>query len=142
MAEPATSPANDFNRSIIEEFRGNGGRVGGPFEGATLLLLTTTGAKTGRAHTTPVAYARDGDRYLVFASKAGAPTNPAWYHNLRAHSRARVEVGGDAFDVDAEVLTGAERDRHFQAQAERTPQFAGYQAKTTRKIPVIALTRA
>src|SRR5579871_942396 len=132
MAEPESTPVNDFNRSIIEEFRANAGKVGAGFEGAQLLLLTTTGAKTGRRHTTPVAYAKDGERYLVFASKAGAPTNPAWYHNLRANPRATVEVGADRFDVEAEVLTGAERDQRFREQAERVPQFADYAKKTDR----------
>ncbi len=136
------SDPNDWNRKIIEEFRANGGAVGGPFEGAPLLLLTTTGAKSGRAHTTPVMYLADGDRYVVFASKAGAPTNPAWYHNLRANPRVHLEVGSDAFEAQAVVLTGEERDRLYALQAERFPGFAEYQQKTVRVIPVIALERA
>jgi deazaflavin-dependent oxidoreductase (nitroreductase family) len=142
MSEPAPSGVNDFNQSVIAEFRANGGKVGGPFAGASLLLLTTTGAKTGRTHTTPVVYATDGDRLVVFASKAGAPTNPAWYHNLVAHPTATVELGTERFEVRAEVTRGEERDRLFRQQAERVPQFGDYQRQTTRPIPVIALTRA
>ena len=136
------SDANDWNNQIIEEFRANGGKVGGPFEGAPLLVLTTTGAKSGQRRTAPVMYLADGDRLMIFASKAGAPTNPDWYHNLLAHPRATVEVGDETFDVDASVTTGDERDRLFATQAERYPGFAEYQAKTTRTIPVVALTRA
>lgn len=136
------SDANDWNNQIIEEFRANGGKVGGPFEGAPLLVLTTTGAKSGQRRTAPVMYLADGDRLMIFASKAGAPTNPDWYHNLLAHPRATVEVGDETFDVDASVTTGDERDRLYATQAERYPGFAEYQAKTTRTIPVVALTRA
>src|ERR1019366_1605109 len=99
----------DFNTQIIEEFRANEGKIGGQFEGAPLLLLTTTGAKSGRHHTTPVMYLPHGDRLVVFASKAGAPTNPAWYHNLVANPEASVEVGTDNFPVKATVLQGEER---------------------------------
>jgi deazaflavin-dependent oxidoreductase (nitroreductase family) len=130
---------NDFNTRIIEEFRANGGKVGGPFAGAPMVLLTTTGARSGTPRTTPLAYLPDGDRIVIFASKAGAPTNPAWYHNLVAHPEATVEVGGETRRVRAEVVTGAERDRLFAEQARRMPGFADYQAKTTRIIPVIAL---
>ncbi len=132
---------HDWNQSIIAEFRANGGKVGGQFAGAPLLLLTTTGAKTGRRHTTPVMYNTDGDRLLIFASKAGAPTNPAWYHNLIAHPTVTVEVGTESFEARATVLSGEERDRHFKRHAEQFPGFAEYQAKTTRIIPVIALER-
>jgi len=132
----------DWNRSIIEEFRANGGKVGGGFEGAPLLILKTRGAKTGLTRENPMMYLADGDRFLVFASKGGAPTNPDWYHNLVANPRARIEVGGETFDVNAEVLTGEERDRFYSIQAERYPGFADYQEKTDRKIPVIALVRA
>src|ERR1041384_1176540 len=96
----------DFNTAIIEEFRANGGKVGGPFEGAPMLLLHTTGAKSGQARTNPVVYLADGDDLVVFASKAGAPTNPDWFHNLRANPDARVEVGTEAFDVRARVAEG------------------------------------
>lgn len=133
---------NDWNRAVIEEFRANGGKVGGQFEGAPLLLLTTTGARTGRRLTTPVMYTDDGDRLLVYASKAGAPTNPAWYHNLVAHPRVTVEVGSEKFEANAEVVNGPDRDGLFQRQVQDYPGFAEYQAKTTRQIPVIALTRA
>ena len=130
-----------FNEKIIEEFRANGGRVGGEFEGAPMLLLTTTGAKTGRRVTSPLVYARDGDRLLVFASKAGAPTNPAWYHNLVANPTVTVEVGTETFEARATVVTGEERDRLFAEQAKRMPGFATYQQNTTRVIPVVALER-
>jgi deazaflavin-dependent oxidoreductase (nitroreductase family) len=130
---------NDFNQSIIDEFRANGGKVGGPFEGAPMLLLTTTGAKSGQRRTIPVVYLADGDRYVVFASKAGAPTNPDWYHNLVANPAVTVEVGSERVDADAVVLTGDERDQLFATQAERMPGFKDYQAKTTRVIPVVAL---
>jgi deazaflavin-dependent oxidoreductase (nitroreductase family) len=132
---------NDFNQSLIEEFRANDGKVSGPFVGAPLLLLTTTGAKTGREHTTPVVYARDGDRLLVFGSKAGAPTHPAWYHNLVANPTVTVELPGERFEARAVVLEGDERDRLFDAQKAAMPGFADYERKTSRTIPVIALER-
>jgi deazaflavin-dependent oxidoreductase (nitroreductase family) len=135
----STSP-EDFNARIIEEFRANQGRVGGMFEGTPLLLLHHTGAKSGQRRTNPLVYQRDGDRYVVFASKAGAPTNPDWYHNLRAHPEITIEVGPDTIDVVASEAAGEERDRLFRAQAERSPQFAEYQKKTERTIPVIVLT--
>lgn len=133
---------NDWNRAIIEEFRANGGKVGGQFAGAPLLLLTTTGAKSGRQLTTPLMYTDDGDRLLVYASKAGAPTNPAWYHNLVANPRVTVEVGNEQYEATATVITGEERDRLFNRQAQQNPGFAEYQAKTSRTIPVVALSRA
>ncbi len=132
---------NNWNHQVIEEFRTHGGKVGGPFAGAPLLLLTTTGAKSGQRHTFPLMYLPDGDRMIVFASKAGAPTNPDWYHNLLAHPQATVEVGNEKLDVTAIVTTDEERDRLYARQAEKYPQFAEYQAKTTRKIPAIALER-
>jgi deazaflavin-dependent oxidoreductase (nitroreductase family) len=132
---------NDWNRRTIEEFRTNKGKVGGMWEGKPLLLLTTTGAKSGQRHTTPTMYLRNGDRLLVFASKGGAPTNPDWYLNLLAHPEVTVEVGPETYQAIATVLTGDERDRIYARQAELFPQFADYQAKTTRKIPVIALER-
>ena len=133
---------SDFNSGIIEEFRANGGKVGGPFEGAPLLLLTSTGARSGASRVNPMMYLAHGMRLYVFASKAGAPTNPDWYHNLLAHPRAAVEVGQERFDVIASVLTGAERDEIYQRQAALYPGFAEYQEKTTRTIPVVALERA
>jgi deazaflavin-dependent oxidoreductase (nitroreductase family) len=132
---------NDFNRAIIEEFRANEGKVGGQFEGSSVLLLTTTGARTGERRTTPVVYLPDGERMVIFASKAGAPTNPAWYHNLLANPTVTVEVGSEAVDATAVVVSGEERDRLFDRQAGLHPQFAEYAQKTTRQIPVIALER-
>lgn len=136
------SDMDDFNKGVIEEFRANGGRVGGPFDGAPLLLLTSIGAKSGAARTTPLMYLPDGERLVIFASKAGAPTNPAWYHNLVASPSATVEVGSDTFDVDVSVATGEERERLFNQQSELMPQFADYAQKTTRQIPVVVLERA
>lgn len=136
------SDVDDFNKGVIDEFRANGGRVGGPFEGAPLLLLTSVGARSGAPRTTPVVYLPDGERIVIFASKAGAPTNPAWYHNVLANNSATVEVGGEMFDVDVSVATGEERERLFNQQAELMPQFADYAQKTTREIPVVVLERA
>jgi deazaflavin-dependent oxidoreductase (nitroreductase family) len=135
----STSPA-DFNAQVIEEFRANEGRVGGPFEGSTLLLLHHTGAKSGTSRINPLVYMADDGRYVIFASKGGAPTNPDWYHNLKAYPDTRIEVGTDTIDVVAGEATGEERERLFRAQAERSPQFADYQQKTARTIPVIVLT--
>jgi deazaflavin-dependent oxidoreductase (nitroreductase family) len=135
------STINDFNRTVIDEFRANDGKVTGPFEGAPLLLLTTTGAKTGNQHTSPVVYLRDGDRILVFGSKAGAPTHPAWYHNLVANPTVTVELPGDRFEARAVVLEGEERDRLFDRQKAKMPGFADYESKTSRRIPVVALER-
>jgi deazaflavin-dependent oxidoreductase (nitroreductase family) len=135
----STSPA-DFNAQIIEEFRANEGRVGGTFEGVPLLLLHHTGAKSGERRINPLAYQGDDGRYVVFASKGGAPTNPAWYHNLRAQPNVTIEVGTDTIDVVAREATGEERERLYRTQAERVPQFAGYEKQTDRVIPVIVLT--
>ncbi len=128
---------NDFNQQIIDEFRANAGHVGGMFDGSRLLLLHTTGAKTGRSRVNPLAYRRDGDRLVVFGSKGGAPTNPDWYHNLRANPRATVEVGTERFDVDASVATGSERERIWRDQREEVSAFADYEKKTDRAIPVV-----
>jgi deazaflavin-dependent oxidoreductase (nitroreductase family) len=136
---------NDWNRQIIEEFHANAGKVGGPFEGKSLLLLTTTGTRSGKSHTTPLAYLPDGDRQVVFASKGGAPTNPDWYHNLVAHPEVTVEIGNgsktETFQATATVIAGEERDQLYAKQVEVFPGFAEYQAKTSRLIPVIALER-
>ncbi|TYB67227.1 nitroreductase family deazaflavin-dependent oxidoreductase [Nonomuraea sp. PA05] len=129
----------DFNQQVIEEFRANGGQVGGMFEGAPLVLLTTVGARTGRRRTNPAVYLRDGDRVLVFASNAGADTHPAWYHNVVAQPRVTVELGRETFAARAVPLEGAERDRMYARQAELDPAFAAYQAGTSRVIPVVAL---
>lgn len=135
----STSSPDDFNARIIEQFRANGGRVGAPFENMSLLLLHHVGARTGTERVNPVAYLADGNRYVIFASKAGAPTNPDWYHNLRAHPDVTIEVGTDTLRATAHEATGEERDRLFAAMAERSPNFAEYQRKTERVIPVIAL---
>jgi deazaflavin-dependent oxidoreductase (nitroreductase family) len=132
---------NDFNAQVIDEFRANHGKVGGNFEGAPLLLLHTTGAKSGETRVSPIMYLPDGDRFLVFASKAGAPTSPDWYHNLKANPDASIEVGDDTLDVRAEELPRAERDAKYAEQAALFPGFADYEKKTDRVIPVLALTR-
>ena len=137
----STSPA-DFNASIIEEFRANQGRVGGHFEGTPVLLLHHTGAKTGTSYVNPLVYLPDGERYVIFASKAGAPTNPDWYHNLKAHPDVQIEVGSDTVDVRAGEAAGEERERLFRTQVERQPQFGEYESKTDRVIPVVVLTPA
>jgi len=134
-----TSPT-DFNAKIIEEFHANAGRVGGSFEGMPLLLLHHTGAKSGKSRVNPLAYQSDGGRYVVFASKAGAPSNPDWYHNLKAEPHVTVEVGADTIEVVASEATGEERKRLYRTQAERIPQFSEYEQKTERVIPVIVLT--
>jgi deazaflavin-dependent oxidoreductase (nitroreductase family) len=133
---------SDYNAGIIEEFRANAGKVGGHWEGRDLLLLTTTGRKSGKQHTTPMVYTPDGERLLVYASKAGAPSHPDWYLNLVADPRVVVEVGPERYDAVATPLERTARDRAFAAQAERNPAFAEYQEKTERVIPVVALERA
>lgn len=131
---------SDFNERNIAEFRENHGRVGGQFEGAPLLILHTVGARSGEPRTNIMMYLADGDRYLVFASKSGADDNPAWYWNLKANPDTRIEVGDDIIDVHATELEGAERDEKYALQAQRYPGFADYQHKTSRTIPVVALT--
>ena len=135
------SGLNDRNQQVIKEFRANQGKVGGRYAEVPLLLLTTTGAKSGRALTRPLAYTRDGERLVVIASFGGGPKNPAWYHNLVAHPEATVEVGSDRFRVKATVASGKERQRLYARQAAQLPAFAEYEKKTTRQIPVIVLTR-
>ncbi|PZG40888.1 nitroreductase family deazaflavin-dependent oxidoreductase [Spongiactinospora gelatinilytica] len=130
----------DFNQQIIDEFRANDGRVGGPFEDARLLLLTTTGARSGARHTTPVGYLPDGGRMLIIGSAGGSPRHPAWYHDLLADPVVTVETGAFTFRARAAVLEGAERDAIFARAVEADPGWAEYQAKTTRVIPVVALT--
>ena len=131
---------SNYDAAIIEEFRANAGRLGGSWEGRDLLLLTTTGRKSGRPHTKPMVYTRDGDRLLVYASKGGAPSHPDWYLNLAADPHVVVEMGPDRYDAIATPLEGEERDREFAAQAERNPVFGDYERKTSRVIPVVALT--
>ncbi len=133
--------ANDLNQQVIDDFRANGGRVGGNFEGAPLLLLHTTGAKSAQERVNPVMYQPAGDKMVVFASKAGAPTNPDWYHNLIAHPEASVEVGTDTVKVTARVAEGAEREELWETQKQRYPGFAEYEEKTSRQIPVVVLER-
>ena len=132
----------DFNAGIIEEFRAHEGRVGGMFEGSSLFLLHHTGAKSGTHRVNPLVYLADGGRYVIVASKGGAPENPGWYHNLKAHPSVAIEVGAETIDVLASEATGEERERLFRTQAERVPQFADYEKQTERVIPVIVLTPA
>jgi deazaflavin-dependent oxidoreductase (nitroreductase family) len=129
------------NSKIIEEFRANNGKVGGMFGGMNLLLMTTKGAKSGKEFVIPVAYTKDGENFVVVASKGGAPTNPAWYHNLIAHPEITVEVGNEKFQAHAVNTTGEERERLFQQHAVIYPNFNDYKAKTTREIPVLILER-
>ncbi|MGE5459432.1 MAG: nitroreductase family deazaflavin-dependent oxidoreductase [Solirubrobacterales bacterium] len=130
---------SDYNAPIIEEFRTNDGKVGGPFEGATMLLLHTRGARTGQPRVNPLVYLPDGDRYVVFGSKGGAPTNPDWYHNLIANPDVTIEVGTSTIAVRAREITGPERDELYARQVERRASFADYPKKTDRLIPAIAL---
>ncbi len=132
---------DDWNRKIIEEFRSNHGKVGGPFEGATLLLLTTEGAKTGNRRTVPLGYMPDGDRVCVFGSNSGGPKNPDWLYNVISHPEVTVELGDEEYPARATVITGEQRDQLFARGVERVPQFGVYQEQTTRVIPVIALER-
>lgn len=137
---------HDFNTSIINEFRANGGKVGGPFEGTTLLLLHTTGAKSGQERVNPVAYqalgdSEDGGDVAVFASKAGAPDNPDWYHNLVANPQVTVERGTETYRAEARVAEGEERTRIWEQQKADAPGFAEYEEKTSRTIPVVILHR-
>ena len=130
---------NEYNRQLIEQFRAAHG--GGQFEGRPLLLLTTTGARSGQRRTTPMMYIPDRDRLLVVASNAGAPAHPDWYRNLAAHPQASVEVGKETYAATAQVLEGAERARLWAMIVEQYPFFADHQAKISRQIPVIALER-
>lgn len=135
------SDMNDFNAQVIAEFRANEGQVGGPFAGSTVLLLTTTGAKSGLERVNPVVARVEDDRIYVFASKAGAPTHPDWFHNLVARPEVTVELGAERFAARAVVVEGAERDRIYAAQAAEFPNFAEYQEATDRVIPVVLLER-
>jgi deazaflavin-dependent oxidoreductase (nitroreductase family) len=131
----------EFNRKVIEEFRGNGGNVGGQFAGAPMVLLTTKGAKSGKTYVNPLVYSRDGDKYVIIASYAGGPKNPSWYHNLVANPTPTVEIGGERFQAKATFPSGAERERLFNQQASQMPIFNEYRKKTTRQIPVVVLER-
>lgn len=132
----------EMNAKIAAEFRANGGKVGGMFEGAPMCILTTTGAKTGKTRENPLMYRPDGDRYVVFASMGGAPTNPSWYHNAKANPDVVFEIGTEKFDARATELYGEERDRLWEAQKADVPQFAEYEEKSARVIPLVAITRA
>lgn len=131
---------NERNKRIVEEFRANSGKVGGPFEGRTLLLLHTKGAKSQQERINPVAYVRDGERFVVVASKGGAPTNPDWYYNILAHPELTIEVGTKKFEIRAAVAEEPERTRLYNKMVEMMPSFDDYRQKTTRVIPVIVLT--
>src|SRR5215471_14347854 len=129
----------DWNTTIIHEFRANDGKVGGQFEGAPLLLLHTTGAKSGAERVNPVMYRQDGDRLAIFASKGGSDTNPDWFRNLLANPKVVVEVGSQSRDVIARVASAEERERLWEAQKRDYPGFADYERRTTRQIPVVIL---
>jgi deazaflavin-dependent oxidoreductase (nitroreductase family) len=133
---------SDWNTAVIEEFRANDGKVGGNFEHIPLLLLHTTGAKTGKERVNPLAYQAVGDDVAVFASKGGSPTHPDWYRNLVAEPRATIEIGSETFPVRARVANGEERERIWSVQKERVPGFADYEQRTARQIPVVVLERA
>jgi len=132
---------DEFNEGVIKEFRAKQGVVGGQMKGMPVLLITMTGAKTGRTLTKPLVYTRDGDRIVIIASFAGAPHNPPWYHNLIANPVITVELGAETFKARAEVAPASERQRLYDQQAKQMPIFADYQKKTTRQIPVLLLTR-
>ena len=132
---------NSWNHQIIEEFHANGGKVSGPMEGANLLLLDTTGAKSGQPRTNPLMYYSENERLFIFASKAGASTNPDWYHNILAHPEVTVEIGTEKFPATAVVVGEEERDQIYAKQAALSPRFAEYEKQTPRKIPVVELVR-
>ena len=132
---------NDWDRRIIEEFRANGGNVGGQFAGVPLLLLTTTGAKSGEPRTRPLVYLSEGGRIYVFAGNRGAPTNPGWYHNLVAHPDVTVELGTEKFEAKAIIVDSAEGDRLGSIQVQKIPALASLTARITRKVPVMLLER-
>ncbi len=135
------SELNEYNKKVIEEFRANEGKVGGQMENMPVVLLTMTGAKSGRTITKPLVYTTDGDRIVVIASFAGAPHHPGWYHNLVANPEITLEIGTERFRAKAEVTGGEERQRLFDRQAEQMPIFNDYQKKTTRQIPVVVFNR-
>jgi len=139
-ANSMSTDFNDWNAQIISEFRKNHGKVGGNFEGAPLLLLHTVGRRSGKPRLNPVMYLKDGDRYLIFASKAGADTHPDWYRNLKARPDVQIEVGDETIDAHADEIQGHERDGLYERQASLYPGFADYQRKTKRVIPIVALT--
>ncbi len=135
----ATTDWNAWNKTIIDEFRKNKGKVGGNFAGAPMVVITTTGAKSGKPFTVPLMALPEGKRLYIFASKGGAPAHPDWYHNLVRHPKVTLEYGAEKYQAKAIVITEAKRDEIYNKQAKAYPQFAEYEKKTTRKIPVIAL---
>jgi deazaflavin-dependent oxidoreductase (nitroreductase family) len=138
--ESVSTTYSDFNKNLIADLRANQGQAtSGPFRGGSVLILTTTGAKSGETRENPVAYTRTGESYVIIASKGGAPTHPAWFHNLLANPEVKVEVLGETIRVRARVAEGEEHQRLYDAQAAVMPGFADYQRKTTRKIPVVVL---
>ncbi|MFE9576955.1 nitroreductase family deazaflavin-dependent oxidoreductase [Nocardia sp. NPDC006044] len=142
MSDPNTTiEPKSFNEQVIDEFRANAGKVGGMFEGAAMVLITTTGAKSGRRITNPLVYLPDGDRIVLIASNGGADKHPSWYHNLRANPDLTVEIGTERYEAKAEVVTGAERDALYARMVEIMPGFGEYQEKTSRVIPVFVVRR-
>lgn len=129
----------EFNRTIIDEFRANDGKVGGPFEGAPMILVNHRGASSGKEYTAPLVYSRDGDNYVIIASKGGAPDDPQWFRNLVANPDVTIEVGTETLRVRARVTEGDERARLYRAQADLMPNFDEYAKATTREIPVVVL---
>jgi deazaflavin-dependent oxidoreductase (nitroreductase family) len=138
---PDAETLKAFNKNIVDEFRANGGKVGGPFEGATLLLLTSTGAKSGQPRLAPLAHLTIDGKTIIIGSKAGADTNPDWVHNLRANPRAHIEVGTDGYDVIARELPPEERAATYPKVVALAPGFGEYQSKTSRVIPLFELQR-
>ncbi|HEY2597830.1 MAG TPA: nitroreductase family deazaflavin-dependent oxidoreductase [Candidatus Dormibacteraeota bacterium] len=137
-----SSTYNDFNRTLIDHLRAHQGKApDGPFKDRTLVILTSKGAKSGAVHESPIVYSRDGDKYVIVASKGGAPTNPSWYHNLKAHPEVTVEIGGEKFKARAREASGDEYERLYQNHASHMPAFNEYRTKTTRHIPVMVLER-
>lgn len=135
------SELNEYNKQVITEFRASEGKVGGQMENMPVILLTMTGAKSGRTITKPLVYTTDGERIVVIASFAGAPHHPGWYHNLVANPEVTLEIGTERFRARAEVTSGEERQRLFDAQAAQMPIFHDYQKKTSRQIPVVVFNR-
>ena len=132
---------NDFNQELIEEFRANGGKVSGQFSGTPIVLLNTIGAKSKQPRINPLAYTKDGDNYVIIASKGGAPSNPDWYYNIVANPEVTLEIGTERFHAHATIPEGEERDRLYNQMATQMPGFAEYQRNTTRRIPVVVLKR-
>lgn len=136
------STFGDFNRDLVEDMRAHKGKAtSGPFVGHDVLILTTKGAKSGETRVTPIVYTRDGERYVIIASKGGAPTNPSWFHNLKAHPHVTIEVDGEKFGAHARVVDEDDYERLYQHHASINPGFHEYRKKTTRKIPVVVLER-